>query len=57
MNEEVHRTIEKLKKVECLHEDLVLIDDYINKLEAENIGLKQTVSNFREKQEKFFKNI
>ena len=57
MYEEVNRAIEKLKKVECLHEDLVLIYNYIDKLEAENIGLKQTVSNFREKQEKFFKNI
>ena len=33
-----------------------LIDDYF-RLEAENIGLRQTIENFKEKQEKFFRNV
>lgn len=45
--------LERLK--ELLNNYFSLYDKYI-KLEAENIGLKQTVRNFREKQEKFFGN-
>lgn len=41
---------------QLIQEHFELVDKYY-KLESENIGLKQTIANFKEKQEKFFKNI
>lgn len=34
---------------------VIELDTYIDKLERENLGLKQTVSNYKEKEEKFYK--
>lgn len=45
------------KVLERLIEEYFELVDKYYKLESANIGLKQTISNFREKQEKFFKNI
>ena len=41
---------------QLIEEYFELLDKYY-KLESENIGLKKTIANFKEKQEKFFRNI
>lgn len=51
---EFEQEIDVIKQL--IKEHFELVDKYY-KLESANIGLKQTISNFREKQEKFFKNI
>lgn len=43
--------------IEQLINDYFELEEKYYKLESENIGLKQTIANFKEKQEKFFKNI
>lgn len=52
MKKEIDEILSKLSE-----QDRTIVLSYVLKLERENIGMRQTIANFREKQEKFFKNM